>query len=293
MEYNYKSINKVLWLVLLANLVVAAMKIAIGKAIGSASILADGFHSLTDGSSNIIGLIGVRIASKPVDKCHPYGHRKFETLAGLFISVMLFIIGLNIVYEGIYRIINPNMPDVTLESIIVQVFTIIVNIIICAYEYSMGKRFKSGILISDSMHTRSDIFVSPGVLATIIGIKLGLNSILDLIVSFIVAAFILRAAYEVYKYNRDILVDRAAVNDEEIRRICLDFDEIKDIYRIRSRGIEEDIHVDMHILMDPNISIEKSHELIHKMEEKMERSLNKNVQLFAHIEPFNNHQKLG
>lgn len=293
MEDNFKGINKVLWLVLIANLTVAAMKIVIGKTIGSASILADGFHSLTDGSSNIIGLIGVKFASKPVDKCHPYGHRKFETLAGLFIAAMLFLIGINIVSEGVYRIINPSIPDITLESIIVQILTIFINIVICTYEYRMGKRFGSGILISDSMHTRSDIFVSFGVLATIISIKLGLNSILDLITSFIVAAFIFHAAYEVFKYNRDILVDRAAVDDEEIKRICMDFDEIKDIYGIRSRGIEEDIHVDMHITMDPSLSVEKSHEVVHKMEEKMRKRLNKNVQLFAHIEPqYNRDSKL-
>jgi len=290
MDVNFKSISRVLWLALFANLTAAAMKIFIGKAIGSASILADGFHSLTDGSSNVIGLIGVKFASKPVDKCHPYGHRKFETLAGLLIAVMLFIIGINIVSEGVYRIINPAMPDITLESTIVQVLAVLINIGICTYEYSMGKKLKSGILISDSIHKRGDIFVSLGVLAAIISIKLGLPPMLDLIASFVVAALIFHAAYEVFKYNRDILVDRAAVDDEEIRRICLDFNEIKDVYRIRSRGVEEDIHVDMHIIMDHALSIEESHELIHNMEEKMRIKLNKNVQLFAHIEPQNSRE---
>lgn len=285
MDNNYKKVNKVLWFILFANLTVAALKIIIGNAVNSASILADGFHSLTDGSSNVIGLIGVWFASRPVDKCHPYGHRKFETLAGLFISATLFIIGANIVFEGISRIINPTLPDISLESIIVLVATILINVIISTYEYKMGKKLKSGILISDSMHTRSDLFVSMGVLVTIVSIKLGLPPVMDLITSFVVSAFIFHAAIEIFKYNRDILVDRAVVDDKEIRSICLTFNEVKDIYRIRSRGIEEDIHIDMHIIMDSNLNIEQSHELIHDLEEKMRERLNKNVQLFAHIEP--------
>lgn len=285
MKDNFKGINRVLWIVLFANLAVAALKIIIGKSINSASILADGYHSLTDGSSNIIGLIGVKIASKPVDKCHPYGHKKFETLAGLFISAMLFLIGLNIVSEGVYRIIEPVLPDISLISIIVLISTILINIIVSTYEYKIGKKLKSTILISDSMHTRSDIFISLGVLATIIGIKLGWSPILDLITSFVVAAFIFHAAYQVFKYNRDILVDRAVVDDDTIKSICLSFDEVKDIYKIRSRGNEEDIHIDMHIIMEATLSVEKSHELIHNMEEKMKNKLKKNVQLFAHIEP--------
>ncbi len=285
MDRNFKKVSRVLWLILLANLIVAVIKIFMGNIIKSASMTADGYHSLTDGSSNIIGLIGVKIASKPVDKCHPYGHRKFETLAGLFISAMLFIIGLNVVFEGVSRIIEPVFPDVTLESIFLLIATILINIIICAYEYKMGKKLKSTILISDSMHTRSDIFISLGVLATIISIRLGLSPILDLITSFIVAAFIFHAAYEVFKYNKDILVDRAVVDDETIRNICLAFDEVKDIHKIRSRGNEEDIHVDMHIMMEATLSVKESHELIHNIEEKMRKQFNRNVQLFAHIEP--------
>jgi len=179
MDNNFKKVSRVLWIILFANLAVATVKILIGNLVKSASITADGFHSLTDGASNIVGLIGISIASKPVDECHPYGHRKFETLAGLFIAAMLFIIGANIVIEGIDRIINPVLPDISFESIIMLIGTILINIVICTYEYNMGKKLKSQILISDSMHTRSDLFISLGVLLTIVSIKLGLPHIVD------------------------------------------------------------------------------------------------------------------
>lgn len=286
MDDNFKKVKQVLWLILFANLTVAALKIIIGTTIKSSSLTADGFHSLTDGSSNIIGLIGIRLASKPVDKCHPYGHRKFETLAGLFIAGMLFTIGIKIVANSIDRLMNPVIPTITLESFIALVITICINIFVCIFEYRKGKELNSQILISDSMHTRSDIYISIGVLFTILGIKLGLPSVIDPIVSFIVAGFIFHASYEIFKYNSDILVDKAVIDVDEIRDIVLSFNQVKDIHKIRSRGSENDLYIDMHIMTEPNMSIEKSHELIHNIEDKLREHINENVQVIAHLEPY-------
>ena len=90
---SYRKIKQVLWVILFANFVVAILKVTVGTLIKSASMTADGFHSLTDGSSNIVGLIGIRLASKPVDDDHPYGHGKFETLSSMFIAGMLIFVG--------------------------------------------------------------------------------------------------------------------------------------------------------------------------------------------------------
>src|SRR5690606_22934806 len=126
--------------------------------IKSASMTADGFHSLSDGSSNIVGLIGIHFASKPEDESHPYGHNKFETLAALFISFMLFLASGKIILGAFERINNPIIPEVTIESLLVLIFTLIVNIVVSLVEYRKGKELNSQILISDSMHTRSDIY---------------------------------------------------------------------------------------------------------------------------------------
>ena len=153
-----------------------------------------------------------------------------------------------------------------------------------------GKKLNSQILISDSMHTRSDVYISLGVLISIICIKLGLPSVIDPIVSFVVAGFIFHTAYEIFIYNSGILVDKAVVDTETIRNIVLSFEEVKDIHKIRSRGIENDLHIDMHIMIEPNISVEASHQLIHSIEEKIRQDINSNIQLIAHLEPYkNNH----
>ncbi|NLK74300.1 MAG: cation transporter [Clostridiales bacterium] len=283
---KYKQVTQVLWIILLANLGVAVIKIIIGSMIRSTSMAADGFHSLTDGTSNIVGLVGIYLASKPIDKEHPYGYRKFEMMAGLFIAGMLFIICGNILVKAIRKIRFPVQPEITFLSILSLLLTLIVNIFVCMYEYKAGKKLESQILISDSMHTRSDIFVSLGVLITLIGIRLGLPIIIDPLVSFVVAGFIIHAAAEIFKVNSSVLLDRAVVDTEQIKNIAMEFEQVKGIHNIRSRGYKDDLYIDMHIMTEPELSVEKSHELTHCIEKKIRENINMNAQLIAHIEPY-------
>jgi cation diffusion facilitator family transporter len=269
-----------------ANLSVALLKIIIGTAIKSTSMTADGFHSLTDGSSNIIGIIGISLAAKPMDKDHPYGHRKFETLAGLSIGGILAIIGGKIVIEAAMRFINPVVPHITLDSLIALVITLCINVFVFSYEYNQGKKLKSYILLSDSLHTKSDIYVSIGVVITLLCVKLGLPPVIDPITSLIVSGFIFHSAYEIFKSSGSILVDRAVIDTDKIKELTLEFEEVKGVHKIRSRGSDDDMYIDMHILTEPHMSIEKSHDLIHSIEDKMKREISSNLQIFVHLEPF-------
>lgn len=288
---NYSKVRQVLLTILLINIAVAVTKLVVGTIIKSASLTADGFHSLTDGSSNIIGLIGVKLASKPVDEDHPYGHGKFETLAGLFIGGMLFLIGIKIIMDAINRFFHPIEPNITLESLLILLLTLAVNILISVYEYRQGQKLNSSILICDSMHTRSDIYVSLGVLITLICIRVGVPPVIDSLVSLVVAAFILHAAYEVFKDNSDVLVDKAVVDREKIKDIVLSFEQVKNAHKIRSRGTKKDLHIDLHLMLDPHLNVEESHALIHQIEDKIRQEFKANVQMFAHVEPYNSKPK--
>lgn len=283
---NFKKVQQILYIILLANLLVAALKILIGSISKSASMTADGFHSLSDGSSNIVGLIGIYFASKPEDKEHPYGHNKYETLAGLFISLMLFFAGGKLILGGIQRFKEPIIPEITIGSLVVLIFTLIVNIVVSVTEYRKGKELKSKILISDSMHTRSDIYISLGVLATLIGIKLGLPIFVDPIASLVVAGFIIHAGYDIFKENSNVLLDGVAIDSEEIRDVVMSFEDVKDAHKIRSRSNINDINIDLHILVDSKLDVEESHKLVHEIEDAIKAKFNKNLQLIAHVEPY-------
>lgn len=283
---NMKKVRNILLIILIANIFVAALKITIGSLIKSTSMTADGFHSLSDGTSNVVGLIGIWFASKPVDEDHPYGHKKFETLTGLFIGGMLAVVGINVTINAFKRFFNPVIPSVTLESIITLVITLVINIFVSLIEFKEGKKLNSQILMSDSRHTRSDIYVSIGVLITLLGIKLGLPPIIDSLASIIVAFFIFHAAYEIFKETSAILVDRVAVDSNKIRKILTEFPDVKDVHQIRSRGRKDDLYIDLHIMTDPSMSVQESHALMHRIEDKIKEELCENTQVIIHLEPY-------
>ena len=283
---KYKKVKNILLFILVANLAVTVMKIVVGSLTNSSSVLADGFHSLSDSASNIVGIVGISIAARPKDKTHPYGHTKFEMLSSLFIGMMMVFIALKIVAEAILQIKNPESLNMTTISFVILIITLIINIIVTKYEYSVGKKVNSYILVSDSLHTKSDVYVSLGVLITLICIKLGFPVIIDKLVSFVVGIFILHGAYEIFKSTISILVDSAVIDENIIREIVVEFSEIKYIKNIRSRGCENDIYIDMDIIVEPDMTVEKSHELTHNIENTMREKLNKNIQVATHIEPF-------
>ena len=130
-------------------------------------------------------------------------------LSSLFIGIMMVFIALKIMGEAVLNIKNPESLNMTNVSIVILVITLIINIIVSKYEYSVGKKINSYILISDSLHTKSDVYVSIGVLVTLICIKLGFPVIIDKVVSFVVGIFILHGAYEIFKSTIKIPVDGA------------------------------------------------------------------------------------
>lgn len=285
-ENNYKKVKFVLWIILFANLGVAFTKIVVGYLINSTSLSTDGIHSISDGMSNVVGLIGIAIAYKPVDKNHPYGHKKCEIVASLFIGGMLLFLGVKTLFNGFNRFTNPADINITLISLISLLLTICINIFVTVYERRKGEEYNSYILISDSIHTRSDICISVGVLISLIGIKMGLPPIIDPIISIIISLFILGASYEIFKEAIGVLSDKAVIEEVEIREILTSFDEVKDIHKIRSRGCFNEMYVDMHIMIDSNTTIEDAHALCHNIEREIKNKINNNCQVIIHVEPY-------
>lgn len=283
---NYKRIKMILAVILVANLAVAAAKIILGLIIKSSSMTADGFHSVSDGASNVVALVGIYFASKPQDKDHPYGHHKIETIAALAIGVLLSVVGSQIVLTSIEKFSQPVVPSVTTLSLVVMVATLIINILVATYEEKEGKRLGSGILISDAKHTKSDIFITIGVLVALLAIRLGLHPIIDPIVSLVVAFFIFKAAFEIFKENINVLIDAAPIDNAIIRDKVLQMEGVQDVHDVRSRGLDYKMDIDMHVLVDPLMSVQEAHRLQHHIEEELRKDINENADVLIHIEPF-------
>ncbi|MGE5816070.1 MAG: cation diffusion facilitator family transporter, partial [Acidobacteriota bacterium] len=193
---RYRAVSRVLVSVLFANLAVAFAKIAFGYYTRSVAITSDGYHSLTDSFSNIIGLVGLRIARKPPDVDHPYGHRKYETLTAAGIFVALILVVEEVVRNGIEHLRTGEHGIVSRDSFLVMLVTLAVNLAVVAYERRKGAELSSELLLADAMHTRSDVFTSLGVIASLVGVKLG-YPILDPIGGLVVAVFIALTGFEI------------------------------------------------------------------------------------------------
>ena len=283
-EDRFQRIRRILVYILILNWGVSAAKLIYGWLTRSASMTADGFHSFADGSSNIIGLVGIWIASRPIDENHPYGHKKYETLTAVGISALLFLVSISVVREGIVRFLHPVVPEVTVKSFLVMGITLAINVAVMIYETRMGKAMKSDILTSDALHTRSDILTSSSVIVTLVGIKLG-YPILDPIASLLIAIFIAYAGVNILKESSRVLSDGVAIRIYEIERVVLSIKGVKECHQIRSRGRPDDIHIDLHVLVDPNMDVHKAHHLSYAIENKIKRDIRGVTDVVVHMEP--------
>jgi cation diffusion facilitator family transporter len=269
---------------LILNWGVAAAKLIYGWLISSVSMKADGFHSFSDGSSNLVCLLGIWVASRPIDQNHPYGHKKYETLTSVAISALLFFVCFNVIREGIARFIDPVIPEVNLNAFLVMIVTMAVNIFVMVYENKKGKELKSDVLISDALHTRADILTSASVIITLMAIRLGYPMV-DPIASLVIALFIGYAAVQILRESARVLSDAAAIPIQEIEKVVLAIKGVKECHRIRSRGRADDIHIDLHILVDREMDVHRAHHLSYAIENKIKRDFRGVTDVVVHMEP--------
>ncbi|MFH1076197.1 MAG: cation diffusion facilitator family transporter [Pseudomonadota bacterium] len=282
---HYRKIRRVLAGILVLNWLVAGLKIFYGLFTNCASITADGLHSLSDGTSNIIGLIGIHFACQPKDVSHPYGHRKYETFFSLGIAVVLFVVAFNLVKQGISRINTPVYPLVNLNSFLIMLGTLGVNLFVVKYERGKAAALHSDILMSDAMHTKADVFTSLSVIISLILIKLG-YTILDPIATIIIALFIVHAGYDIIKHSSRVLCDTAAIFDvKKIVDIVLGVEGARTCHKIRTRGGADDIHVDLHVQVDPQMHISEAHKISYEIETEIKKRIPEVTDVVVHIEP--------
>lgn len=279
------GIKRVLWIVMGLNIAVAITKLVMGTLAGALSLVADGLHSTLDASSNVVGLIGMAVASRPPDASHPYGHRRFETLTamaiGLGIAAGMFVI-LREVWQGLMHGRQP--PEVTWVTAAAVALTVVANLGISHYEKKKGTELRSGILQADAAHTMSDALGACSVLASFAGVALGYSNA-DLIAAVLVAILIGRTAYGILRTNLGVLSDEARLNPYEIRRIAMTVHGVLGAHKIRSRGPADQVLVDLHIHVDEHMTIHRAHEVTHQVIDAIRSWYPEIVDVVIHTEP--------
>jgi cation diffusion facilitator family transporter len=284
---DYGQIKRVLIIVLALNWLVALIKAFFGIISRSSSMTADGLHSFSDGTSNIIGLIGIYFAFKTRDEDHPYGHRKYETFFSLGIAFLLFLVALSIIQESLRRFSNNITPQINVLSFIVMAATIIINYLVMRYENKMGLQLNSDILISDAMHTQADIFTSFSVILALIAVKLGFP-ILDPITSIIISSYIIYSGYKIARKSSAILCDTSPISDiKQIKDIVLKTPGVKSCHKIRSRGRPNEVYLDLHVQVDKNMDMGTAHKISYMVENSIKKYMPQVTDIIIHMEPDN------
>lgn len=282
-----RAVRRVLWITLALNLAVAAAKLAVGVLVRSISMVADGFHSLTDSASNVAGLVGISAAARPPDEDHPYGHRRFETLAALLIGGLLALTAWEVFKSALERLTTGTTPQATPLSFVVMGTTMAVNWAVSTYERRRGETLGSQLLLADATHTRSDIYTSFAVLASLGATRAGFPQ-LDLLAALVITAFIGRAAFGILRENAMVLADAAVLPREEVARVAQAVPGVESVHKIRTRGHPRAAHADLHVQVRADLRLDQAHVIGHMVSDRLRRELGIR-DVVVHVEPPEGH----
>ena len=282
---RFHDIQVVLWVIMFLNLAVAFAKFFYGTWTGSISMRADGIASMFDAASNVVGIVGMHLASRPADLDHPYGHAKFETYASAMIGVMLLFAAWNVATDAYAALTGDKAAAaVNLGSFVVMVGTLVINLCVSRYESLRGKELSSEILTADAMHTASDAMVSISVIIGLIFVQMG-YPLADPICSVIVAVAILRTAWEVFRQANSALSDEARIPADKIVAVVKGVDGVQGCHKIRTRGTEGEVYMDLHVLVRPTMPIEQAHAVGHHVSNAIREEFPQVVDVVCHLEP--------
>ncbi|KUG04120.1 cobalt-zinc-cadmium resistance protein [hydrocarbon metagenome] len=275
------------WLSVASNIVLTVGKLIIGLMIGSVSVISEAIHSANDLLASFIALFAVKKSDKPPDKEHPYGHGKIENIAGTIEALLIFIAAGFIISEAIEKLRHGGEIMEPGWGIFIMGISALLNFIVSSYLLKVGKEQHSVALEADGIHLRTDVYTSLGVFIGLLLIKITGYQIIDPIVAILVALLIIKAAYDLTKKAFLPLMDTAADEDtlEVVTTVLGEFCEsFIEYHDLRSRRAGRDIHIDLHMVVKPEMSIQEAHALCDIIENRIQNEVIYSTVLI-HVEP--------
>jgi cation diffusion facilitator family transporter len=279
-----RRIAQVLWSILGLNLLVALAKLYYGYRSRALGLTADGVHSLLDGASNVVGIVGISAAGKPADVNHPYGHRKYETVAALVIVMMMFFGSLEIVTGVIERLRTPHVPQIGLAGYLVLGVTLVVNLFVVSYESRQARQLQSELLESDAAHTGSDVLATLLVLGSFVAIRAGFGWA-DIVAGVAIVILIVRAGTKILQGTLSTLSDERRLDPQEVEAAAMTEPGVYEVHNVRSRGPDDDIHLDLHVLVSAATPLAEAHALGHRVESRLRQRWPGVSDVVVHVEP--------
>lgn len=282
---NRQQIRRVLIVTLILNLLVAGGKIVLGVVTGALAIAADGIHSLTDSAGNITGLVANHYADQPPDDEHPYGHRRFETLAALSIGGLLLLTAWEMIQGALDRLLSDSVPQLTPLAFAVMLLTLLVNLFVSRYQTRRGQALRSEILLADARNTRADVFVTLSVLVSMALVSITGFGWIDVVAALIVVVLITRAALQIVGQTGGVLVDRAPYPPQELRDLILSVPSVERVSRVRSRGTAAAAHIDVDVSVSPAMTADHTAQITRAIGDKLHDELDGIQEIEVHFVP--------
>lgn len=293
MELRETLAKKVAWISVISNIILTFGKIIIGWYGNSDAVFADGIHSAADVFASIIVLLVIKIANKPADNEHPYGHGKAEVIVSGIIGILLFLVAIYVVYEGISGFFH-EVESPSFLAMWVALFSYITKVILYRSSLKVAKQNKSKAIEAIAFDHKADIVASIaaaiGVLLSIAGNRFDIHFLLygDKAASIFVAYLIFKIAKEMLTEAFDILLERN-INTETLQEyiaVVKEFQEVKRIDRIRARELGHYVLVDLRIAIDHNKTIKEGHDLAKTIKQKLMDKFDNIQEVLIHLNPY-------
>jgi len=281
MEQRDRQVLRVIIIEGFANLVVLVVKLGVGTVTGSLAVLGDAVHSLTDVINNVVAWFVTQHSIKPADSQHPYGHRKFETIAVFALAALLAVLA----FELIVRAVSREAATIATGPVELALMlgVLATNIAVSTWQRIWAKRLQSDILLADANHTLSDVLVTASV---IVGWQLSAMGWvwIDQVSALAVAGLILYLAYGLFRRTLPVLLDERAIEAEELREAVAGVDGVRAVRRVRSRWIGSARAVDLVIEVDAELPTASAHEITDRLEDLLGEQFDVH-DVSIHVEP--------
>ncbi|WP_372518947.1 cation diffusion facilitator family transporter [Candidatus Ruminimicrobiellum ovillum] len=290
MENKEKEIKNVTVVGVIVNLFLSITKLIIGYLGNSQALIADGVHSFSDLATDLSIIFGVKYWLAPADEEHQYGHRKIELLVTIFIAIALAFVGISIFAKAILALKQNNIQSPSLVAFIGAMLSIISKEWLYRYTAKKANMLKSPAVKANAWHHRSDAISSLPVAIVIVIAAIFPKLIwLDAIGAIVVSVFIIYPAYTIFKKSILSILDESVDSEtlSKIEQIALQTKDVKEVHDIRTRKAGETFFVDMHILVDGNISVQEGHDISEEVKLNLMKSNKDILDVLVHLEPFN------
>lgn len=293
-QHEASIAKTVTWIGMIANILLSVLKFVAGMIGYSQAIVADAVHSLSDLTTDVAVLIGIKYWASPADDDHPYGHERIESIVTAFIAIALFIVGCGIAYNGIKTAFEPDLKSPELIAVVAAVISIFAKELLYRWTIKKGQDIESSSVIANAWHHRSDALSSlPALVAVALAMAHPKLAIFDHVGAVVVAVFIIKVSFDILKPVVMELSDRGAsqMQVNSIDSLAMKVHGVKEVHSIRSRRVGSGYFVDLHVLVDGNMSVQNGHDIARDVKHQLINKGPKVLDVIVHLEPYETSSK--